>query len=214
MRIRGAPAAARGARSVEPGWLEAWREADATAAARDRVRARRRALRAARRRRLGAWLPTRRRRCSSPPRCRSATSRSSPARGPIAPRVLSNRGANGIDGTVSARSGSRRRHGPTVLLIGDVALAHDIGGPARGAPARAGADDRAAQQRRRRDLPFPAGRRRGRRVRGARRDAARARLRARGRAVRVRLRAARRRSTRCGTPSSARSPPPTPRSSR
>jgi 2-succinyl-5-enolpyruvyl-6-hydroxy-3-cyclohexene-1-carboxylate synthase len=69
------------------------------------------------------------------------------------PRVLCNRGANGIDGTVScafgaaadgpdsvgragpvggraapARSRPPGRAGPVVLLIGDVALAHDIGG--------------------------------------------------------------------------------------
>ncbi|HWI23172.1 MAG TPA: 2-succinyl-5-enolpyruvyl-6-hydroxy-3-cyclohexene-1-carboxylic-acid synthase [Baekduia sp.] len=43
------------------------------------------------------------------------------------PRVLANRGANGIDGTIATAFGVAATGVPTTLLIGDVTLAHDIG---------------------------------------------------------------------------------------
>ena len=47
---------------------------------------------------------------------------------PDPPLILGNRGASGIDGVVSSAAGAARTGRPTVLLIGDVAVTHDIGG--------------------------------------------------------------------------------------
>jgi 2-succinyl-5-enolpyruvyl-6-hydroxy-3-cyclohexene-1-carboxylate synthase len=58
---------------------------------------------------------------------------------PRALRFLSNRGANGIDGVVSSAAGAALATGaPTWLLIGEIALLHDVGGLI--AASRAGAD--------------------------------------------------------------------------
>ncbi|PZS08710.1 MAG: 2-succinyl-5-enolpyruvyl-6-hydroxy-3-cyclohexene-1-carboxylic-acid synthase [Solirubrobacterales bacterium] len=113
---------------LEPSWLAGWRAADAAAA---------RAIDAALgdelseplvARKLGEWLP---------PHATLFVASSMPVRDVESffpacgepPTVLSNRGANGIDGTVSAAFGAAAAgEGPVVLLIGDVALAHDIGG--------------------------------------------------------------------------------------
>lgn len=121
-------AAAQHAPAADPAWLSAWRGADGRAAAAidavlaDELSEPRVA------RELGALLPS------------GATlfvASSMPVRDAEsfiavradAPRVLCNRGANGIDGTVSSAFGAAAVcDGPAVLLIGDVALAHDIGG--------------------------------------------------------------------------------------
>jgi 2-succinyl-5-enolpyruvyl-6-hydroxy-3-cyclohexene-1-carboxylate synthase len=115
----------------DPAWLAAWRDADQAAAA---------ALQTTLEsegglsepliaRRLGEWLDA----DSTLFVASSMPIRDAelylPARVPL-PRVLSNRGANGIDGTISAAFGAAaaQPEHPVVLLIGDVALLHDLGG--------------------------------------------------------------------------------------
>jgi 2-succinyl-5-enolpyruvyl-6-hydroxy-3-cyclohexene-1-carboxylate synthase len=113
---------------VEPGWLDSWRAADAAASdaiAKTLADELSEPLVA---RGLAEWLP---------PEATLFVASSMPVRdleefAPVrdeGPRVLSNRGANGIDGTLSSAFGATAAGaGPVVLLIGDVALAHDIGG--------------------------------------------------------------------------------------
>jgi 2-succinyl-5-enolpyruvyl-6-hydroxy-3-cyclohexene-1-carboxylate synthase len=120
----------------EPGWLAAWREADAVVApalaeADDGFEAKLlAALEPALPGHALLWLSS-----SMPVRDVEACFPSSPK--PL--RFLSNRGANGIDGVVSSAAGASLAGGrPTFLLTGELALLHDLGGLI--AATRAGAE--------------------------------------------------------------------------
>jgi len=114
---------------TDPQWLDSWRAADgAVAEAIERTIGSETPSEPLVARSLGRWLDA---------RATLFVASSMPIRDveeflsarDDGPRVLSNRGANGIDGTVSAAFGAAAAaEGPVVLLIGDVALAHDIGG--------------------------------------------------------------------------------------
>ena len=115
--------------TADPDWLGAWRAADERAAAAIDAGLAGEAL--------SEPLVARTLVADLPPGATLFVASSMPVRdiesfAPVradAPRVLCNRGANGIDGTISSAFGAAAvASGPVVLLIGDVALAHDIGG--------------------------------------------------------------------------------------
>ena len=112
----------------DPAWLADWRAADSAAGAAIERELSTELSEPLVARRLGEWLT---------PEATVFVASSMPIRdvelyfpaGDGLPRVLSNRGANGIDGTASSAFGAAAAAaGRVVLLIGDVALAHDIGG--------------------------------------------------------------------------------------
>jgi 2-succinyl-5-enolpyruvyl-6-hydroxy-3-cyclohexene-1-carboxylate synthase len=123
--------------AADPAWLAAWRSADAAAAqaidatlgdglseprvARELVAA----LPAADTLVVASSMPVR------------DVETFAPARDDGGPRVLANRGANGIDGTIATALGASV-DGPTTVLLGDVALAYDVSGLL--ATRRSGAD--------------------------------------------------------------------------
>jgi 2-succinyl-5-enolpyruvyl-6-hydroxy-3-cyclohexene-1-carboxylate synthase len=127
MRLRGVLPQPDGV-SVEAGWLESWTRADSQASsAIDRLLGDELSEPLVARR-LSQWLGADATLfvASSMPIRDIETFASARLDGP---RILANRGANGIDGTVSSAFGvAAATDRPTVLMIGDVALAHDIGG--------------------------------------------------------------------------------------
>jgi 2-succinyl-5-enolpyruvyl-6-hydroxy-3-cyclohexene-1-carboxylate synthase len=127
MRLHSLPAPAD-FRPLEPDWLASWRAADTAADE---------AIERALGNELSEPLVARQLSLTLPTETGLYVASSMPIRdaesfAPVradGPRMLSNRGANGIDGTVSSAFGAAAAaDGPVVLLIGDVALAHDIGG--------------------------------------------------------------------------------------
>ncbi|MHB8658187.1 MAG: 2-succinyl-5-enolpyruvyl-6-hydroxy-3-cyclohexene-1-carboxylic-acid synthase [Solirubrobacteraceae bacterium] len=127
MRVA-APAPESTAVRGEAGWLENWRAADVLVAGAIEQTLGDELSEPLVARRLSRWVG---------PKALVFVASSMPIRdfeefadvGEHPPRVLANRGANGIDGTVSAAFGAAAATGrPVVLLIGDVALLHDIGG--------------------------------------------------------------------------------------
>ena len=125
----GEPGGAAGVVPADPDWLGAWRAADERAAeAIIGVLAQEGLCEPAVAAELGVLLPEEATLFVASSMPVRDVETFWPVRGDP-PRVLCNRGANGIDGTVSAAFGAAAAaREPVVLLIGDVALAHDIGG--------------------------------------------------------------------------------------
>jgi 2-succinyl-5-enolpyruvyl-6-hydroxy-3-cyclohexene-1-carboxylate synthase len=118
----------------EPDWLSSWRSADELAA--EAILATLRAT-AEREEELSEPAVAAELGVLLPPTATLFVASSMPVRDleafwpvrPDPPRVLCNRGASGIDGPVSSAFGAAAHaDGPVVLVIGDVALAHDMGG--------------------------------------------------------------------------------------
>jgi 2-succinyl-5-enolpyruvyl-6-hydroxy-3-cyclohexene-1-carboxylate synthase len=116
-------------RGRDRGWMEGWRRADRAAAAAIGAALTPHGLSEPR---VAAELGVRLPRAATLVVASSMPVRDAETFFPVRddpPRVLSNRGANGIDGTVSTAFGvAAAARGPVVLLTGDVALAHDVGG--------------------------------------------------------------------------------------
>ena len=132
------------------------------------------------------------------------------AGGDAAVTIHANRGANGIDGLLSTAAGiAAGADAPTWIVLGDLALAHDLGGlaavAAAGQPLRIVVVDNGGGGIF--DFLPQAGSGRAGPVLGAVLDALGTRRRKRGRRLRDRLRADRRR----GGPVGARGPRPRPR---
>ena len=152
---------ARRRRPRDPAWLGGWRRGDELAAAAiaaaagDELSEPRVALE------LGAAAARRRRRSwsSASMPIRDVETFFAVARRPAARAVQPRRQRHRRRRLDRVRRRRRRAPGRSSLLIGDVALAHDLGGLLAAHRTRAAADDRPDRQRRRRDLRLPAGRR-------------------------------------------------------
>jgi 2-succinyl-5-enolpyruvyl-6-hydroxy-3-cyclohexene-1-carboxylate synthase len=112
----------------EPGWLPAWREADCAVSDAIDTTLGEELSEPLVARRLGRWLPSDSTLFVASSMAVRDIEEFFP-NGEELPQLYSNRGANGIDGTISSAFGVAAAGGrPVTLLIGDIAFAHDLGG--------------------------------------------------------------------------------------